>query len=377
MPLLPNTNSSDLLKSLQSRTIYANYIIQQQKIAQGCVTVVSRANTQASDIYKIHEGAQFTSLTFQSTLLADPANSCPPSVFAPGPPINLVATPGNTTVTLTWSAPLFAGTTAITSYTITSSPPSSTVVTASTTATITGLTNGTPYIFSVVATNSIGNSTAAVSGSVTPVPPPTLKLLVLGDTTASAAATAISSRLTALGYTGFTVDSLDIGTTYTGTTLTVANYNTALIWTNSGHVGATGFGAAIRSFVNAGGNVVSATFIWSLYASDMDFTTTPFQAHAQSNDSTAIMIVDVVHPITTGVTLSLNGGSLILTNGTVALQSGATKLAHFTASGDTLLAINTVGSARLVAINLYISNLSSTPIRDLVVNACLWANKDI
>ena len=89
------------------------------------------------------------------------------------------------------------------------------------------------------------------------------------------------------------------------------------------------------------------------------------------------MIVDVVHPITTGVTLSLNGGSLILTNGTVALQSGATKLAHFTASGDTLLAINTVGSARLVAINLYISNLSSTPIRDLVVNACLWANKDI
>ena len=294
MPLLPNTNSSDLIKSLQARTIYANYIVQQQKISQGCITVVSRANTQASDLYKIHEGGQFTTPTFQSTLLADPANSCPISVV-----------------------------------------------------------------------------------SVAPVVLPILKLLVLGDSSAAAAASVISARLTALGYTGFTVDNVDIGTTYTGATLTTTNYNTALIWTNSSHTGATGLGAAIRSFVNAGGNVVSATFIWNLYASDMDFTTTPFQAHGQSNDSTAIMIVDVVHPITTGVTLSLNGGSTVLTNGTVVLQSGATKLAHFTATGDTLAAINTVGSARLVGLNLFISNLSSTPIRDLTVNACLWANRDI
>lgn len=293
MPLLPNTNSSDLIKSLQARTIYANYIVQQQKISQGCITVVSRANTQASDLYQIYEGAQFTSPTVQSTILADPANSCPISVF-----------------------------------------------------------------------------------SVTPDAPP-LKLLVLGDTLASTVASVIAARLTALGYTGFTVDSATIGTTYTGNTLKIANYNTALIWTNSSHTGATGFGAAIRSFVNAGGNVVSSTFIWNLYPSDMDFTTTPFQARGQSNDSTAIMIIDVVHPITTGVTLSLNGGNTVLTNGAVVLQSGATRLARFTATGDTVVGINTVGTARLVGLNLYISNLASTPIRDLTVNACLWANKNI
>jgi hypothetical protein len=376
MPILPNTNSSDLLKSLQSRTIYANYIIQQQKVSQGCITVISRANTQASDLYQIHEGAQFTSPTFQSTLLAYPTNNCPPSAFPPGPPTNIIGTPASTQVTLSWSAPAFAGTTPIISYTITSNPPSSMVITASTTATITGLTNGTPYIFSVVATNSVGNSTAGVSSSVIPAAP-ALKLLVIGDTQASAVATAISSRLTALGYTGFTVDSVTLGTTYTGNTLTIANYNTALIWTNSSQTGATGLGVALRSFVNAGGNLVSGTFIWNLYPSDMDFTTTPFQSHGQSNDATGVMIVDVVHPITTGVTLGLTGGNSTLTNGTVVLQSGATKLAHYTSSGDTLLAINTVGTARLVGINLYILNLAYTPVRDLTVNACLWANKNI
>ena len=376
MPLLPNTNSSDLLKSLQTRTVYANYIIQQQRIAQGCITVVSRANTQASDLYQIHEGAQLTTPTFQSTLLADPANGCPPSALPPGAPTNIVATAGATQVTLTWSAPSFTGTSPITSYRITSVPLSSTVVTANTTTTITGLTNGTSYIFSVVATNSIGNSVAGVSNSVTPTAPP-LKLLVIGDTQVTTVASVISSRLTALGYTGFTVDSVVLSITYNGNTLTIANYNTALIWTNSSHTGATGLGAALRSFVNAGGNVVSATFIWNLYPSDMDFTTTPFQARGQSNDSTAIMIIDVVHPITTGVTLSLNGGNTVLTNGAVVLQSGATRLARFTATGDTVVGINTVGTARLVGLNLYISNLSSTPIRDLTVNACLWANKNI
>jgi hypothetical protein len=376
MPLLPNTNSSDLLKSLQTRTVYANYIIQQQKIAQGCITVVSRANTQASDLYQIKEGAQLTTPTFQSTLLADPANGCPPSAFPPGAPTNIVATAGAAQVTLTWSAPSFTGTSPITSYRITSVPLSSTVVTANTTATITGLTNGTSYIFSVVATNSIGNSIAGVSNSVTPTAPP-LKLLVIGDSQVTTVASVISSRLTALGYTGFTVDSVVLSITYNGNTLTIANYNTALIWTNSSHTGATGLGAAIRSFVNAGGNVVSATFIWNLYASDIDFTTTPFQPRGQSNDSTAIMIIDVVHPITTGVTLSLNGGNTVLTNGAVVLQSGATRLARFTATGDTVVGINTVGTARLVGLNLYISNLSSTPIRDLTINSCLWANKNI
>jgi hypothetical protein len=202
-------------------------------------------------------------------------------------------------------------------------------------------------------------------------------LLVIGDTQVTTVASVISSRLTALGYTGFTVDSVILSITYNGSTLTIANYNTALIWTNSSHTGATGLGAAIRSFVNAGGNVVSATFIWNLYASDIDFTTTPFQPRGQSNDSTAIMIIDVVHPITTGVTLSLNGGNTVLTNGAVVLQSGATRLARFTATGDTVVGINTVGTARLVGLNLYISNLSSTPIRDLTINSCLWANKNI
>jgi len=168
MPVLPNTSSSDLIKSLQSRTVYANYIIQQQKIEQGCINIVSRASTQASDLYEIHVGAQLTTPTFQSTVLADPVNRCTPSGLPPGAPMNVIATAGTTEVTISWAAPTFSGTTPVISYTITSTPASSTVTTTGSIITITGLTSGTSYIFSVVATNSVGNSIAAVSSPVTP-----------------------------------------------------------------------------------------------------------------------------------------------------------------------------------------------------------------
>jgi uncharacterized repeat protein (TIGR02543 family) len=61
-----------------------------------------------------------------------------------------------------------------TSYTVTASPSGAqcTVNSPATSCTIAGLTNGTPYTFSVVATNSSGSSTATVSGPVTPASVP-------------------------------------------------------------------------------------------------------------------------------------------------------------------------------------------------------------
>jgi hypothetical protein len=79
---------------------------------------------------------------------------------------------GNAQATVSFTAPSSNGGSVITSYTATSSPGGFTgTVTQSGDGTITvsGLTNGTPYTFTVTATNTIGTSAAsAASSSVTP-----------------------------------------------------------------------------------------------------------------------------------------------------------------------------------------------------------------
>jgi len=209
-----------------------------------------------------------------------------------------------------------------------------------------------------------------------PAPPPTLNLLVLGDSGASNIATGITTRLTALGYTGFTVNYQVLGTTYTGAT-DLANtntYNTVLLYTNSSQTGAASLSTNLKNWVALGGNLVTGTFIWNLYPSGFDFTITPLQANAQSNDSTGNLTVTVVHPITTGITTTITNGQIILNNGNASLQSGAKTIATFTTSGAPYVIIKTSGASRFVAINAYINAFNIyLNFRNLVTNACLWA----
>jgi len=90
-------------------------------------------------------------------------------VTVPGAPIGVSATAGNASALVSWSAP-FDGGASITGYTITSNPGGITTTTTSLSATISGLTNGTAYTFTVVATNSVGNSSSS-SSSATPSSP--------------------------------------------------------------------------------------------------------------------------------------------------------------------------------------------------------------
>ena len=98
---------------------------------------------------------------------------------APGAPGTLSAVAGDGAATLSWTAPSNDGGSPITGYTVTASPASPaspggtcTATPPSTTCTISGLTNGTAYTFTVVASNAVGSSApSAPSSAVTPLAP--------------------------------------------------------------------------------------------------------------------------------------------------------------------------------------------------------------
>jgi hypothetical protein len=99
----------------------------------------------------------------------------------PAAPSGVTATPGNSSATVTWTAPGSSGS-PLSSYTVTpyngTTALPATVVKGSpppTVATVTGLNNGTPYTFTVSATNGVGTGPpSSPSPAVTPTatPPP-------------------------------------------------------------------------------------------------------------------------------------------------------------------------------------------------------------
>jgi hypothetical protein len=97
---------------------------------------------------------------------------------APAAPTGVLATAGEGSATVTWTAPS-PGTSPITSYTITpyigtTAQPATTITGSppASSATITGLKNGTAYTFTVSAANAVGAGPAsAASNSVTPSAP--------------------------------------------------------------------------------------------------------------------------------------------------------------------------------------------------------------
>lgn len=89
----------------------------------------------------------------------------------PGAPTIGVATPGNGQVSVAFTAPANTGGAPITSYTVVAKPGRANASGAVSPITVTGLNNGTPYTFTVTATNAIGVGPAsAPSNAVTPQP---------------------------------------------------------------------------------------------------------------------------------------------------------------------------------------------------------------
>jgi type II secretory pathway pseudopilin PulG len=152
---------------------------------------------------------------------------------APSPPTSLVAAPGSSTASLTWSAPSNNGGAAITGYTVTSSPGGYTCTTAGATlCTITSLTPGQSYTFTATATNSLGTSTAgSTSNAVVPYTYPGPPTALSATLTSSSQATLTWTAPASNGYSAITSyalqQSTNGGTTWTPITASTGSTTTA------------------------------------------------------------------------------------------------------------------------------------------------------
>lgn len=130
--------------------------------AQGAKFALDR--TQRADVYH----GQYVNgyrLTVENNVVTGVAVPVVPAV-----PTAVVATPGNTNASVAFTAPVQKpGQLPITLFTATSSPGGLTATGAASPIVVPGLTNGTPYTFTVKATNSVGQGAAsAASAAVTP-----------------------------------------------------------------------------------------------------------------------------------------------------------------------------------------------------------------
>jgi len=92
------------------------------------------------------------------------------SFLKPDAPTSPIATAGNAQASIAFIAPVFNGGGTITGYTVTASPSGLTTTGSTSPLVVSGLTNGTYYTFTVVATNAMGNSSASsASAAVIPV----------------------------------------------------------------------------------------------------------------------------------------------------------------------------------------------------------------
>ena len=101
-------------------------------------------------------------------------------VGPPSQPLSVTASAGNGAARVAWSAPSQG--TPITGYAVTSAPGGFTcATTGATSCVVSGLANGTPYTFTVTATNLVGTGPASgASNSVTPLPVPGRPTAVAG-----------------------------------------------------------------------------------------------------------------------------------------------------------------------------------------------------
>ncbi|MER7278454.1 fibronectin type III domain-containing protein [Dactylosporangium sp. NPDC000244] len=187
----------------------------------------------------------------------------PPSVAAsvqpgaPDAPSAVTATAGSGAATVSWSAPanVRAG---VSAYTVTAAPGGATCTATTTSCSVPGLSSGTAYTFTVVATGPGGSSPAsAPSPSTVPGPPGAPANVTVSAGSGSATVSWTAPANVGAGIAGYTVTASPGGGTCTtaGTSCTVTGLGNGVAYTFS--VVANGTGSSGTSAPGTSGAAVS------------------------------------------------------------------------------------------------------------------------
>lgn len=266
---------------------------------------------------------------YVTTTAEPPAGPGTPAV--PGSPTGVSAEAGASQATVSWTAPASSGGAPITGYTVTASPGSATCTTSTTSCVVTGLTIGTAYTFTVVATNLGGDSEpSTASSSVTPQKlSQTLTFASISDQVYGTSPFSVSVS-TDSGLT-ISLSSDDTSVcTVSGTTVTIVSVGTCeLEATQSGNGTYLAATAVTRSFsVTAKPITMSVTISDKTYdgLSSATLSGTPTLTGVLAGDSTYVA-VDTAKIVAQFGSPSVDQNKTV----TVTLQSGVLKAG---ASGD-------------------------------------------
>lgn len=130
----------------------------------------------------------------------------PAPATVPGAPTGVTAAAGNTSATVSFTAPVSNGGSVITGYKVSCTPTCTVASGSASPVTVTGLTNGTSYTFKVVATNAIGDgpasvaSNAVVPGALPDAPTAVSAVAGNGEATVSFTAPASNGGTAITGY---------------------------------------------------------------------------------------------------------------------------------------------------------------------------------
>ena len=217
-----------------------------------------------------------------------------------------------------------------------------------------------------------------VPPTATPTPTPTMapntKILLLGDTNVVSIGNSLATYLTSIYYTN-TITTQQLGTNYDGNDITTSNYDVVVYYTNGGQQGSNNLPTNLSSYMASGGNLVTATFAYSIAPTGFDYTLTPFLPGAQTFESGVPVVINPT-TILNNFNFTYGLGSTFA-NQVAGLQSGAVLNAEYS-SGRPFLATKINGNSRQVGINAGIFGIDGTynsdiNLRRVVGNSILWA----